>query len=332
MSNLIDDIKNHIITYSKRNNKRIPTSANIARRFNISKQKALEIYRKFVDEGFLKRNYAQYKKAEINKPKKDIILLSIKIIMLFIGIGAVSLSIYYTGIWLCEFLPFVLAYLLSLIMVAFSVVAFEVIIILWNNKQHSIVFLFSFLWFIVLLFSMTSTVAGQYNQRIKNEKTEIIQNVGIINKKNLYNIYEEEEKEILISIDRKEKELKPFMSILEGFESIEDIDVNERSQYVYWENYEKIKRINNEIEKLRNDLKIIRENKKIFLENEDEAGVIKETVIEYASFYVWLSGIFGVEARFIEFWLSVFPAIFIDIIAPLSIAISMFLRRKELDG
>jgi len=331
--NLIDRVKEHIILYYKKNDKRIPKISNIERHFNITKKKATKIYRALVDQGFLKRNYSQYKKVEkqsiLKKNKNDIIVFIIKIIMAIVGIGAVCLSVYYTGIWLDEFLPVFLAYLLSSIMIAFSVIAFETIIILWENKQFPIVSLFIVLWIIVLVFSMISTIAGQYNQRIKNVITETIVNVEITHNKLTYDIYNQEEKDVQESIKRKEKELDPFLNILSDFEEVDDIDESKRTQYVHWDTYEKIKSINKEIEKLRDELKKVREKKKIHLEEKEVIGAVEDTDVEYASFYVWLSNIFNVEVMYIEFWLSIFPAIFIDLIAPLAIAISMFLRRKK---
>ena len=54
---------------------------------------------------------------------------------------------------------------------------------------------------------------------------------------------------------------------------------------------------------------------------------MEETEIKRKSFYEWIGTILKVKAMYIEFWLSVFPAIFIDIVAPIAIALSMFLRK-----
>lgn len=334
--NIIEDVKKHVIKYYTVN-KKIPSLNNISRHFKISRISASVIYRNLTALGFFRRKHNTYKmeNSDIKLPKKeniiekyknDYVLLIIKTIMAVIGAGAVCLSVYYTGIWLSEFLPFFLAYLLSAIMVAFSVIAFEVIIILFQNKQYSIIILFTILWAVVLIFSMVSTVAGQYNQRMVKEITEVKQDTETAHKRMSYNIYEEEEKEILKNIERKEKELIPFQNIMSDFETIED---REKNKWLYWNTHEKIKSINEDIKKYGVELKKVREKKKDFLKNELTAGAVEDTYIKKDSFYIWLSEIFNWDSKHIEFWLSVFPAVFIDLIAPLAIAISMFLRRKE---
>ena len=351
MDRLIQGIKAYIISYYKRNNKR-PTNTNIAKHFNIPVKEVGKICRELSKQGFLKKkqkkkkpvievvkkeeeeiiqpNEALKKLMREDKEKSDVILIIIRIIMVVIGIGAVILSVYYTGIWLEEFLNFWLAYMLSAIMVAFSVIAFESLIILYQNKQRIVMSVFVLLWLVVLVFSMTSTVAGQYNKRIENEVKEVTASVETTHKKLTYEIYENEEQDILKSIERKEEELRPFLNVLKGFENDEEIDENRRKQYLYWDTHNKVKKINESIEQLRKELKEVRLEKKVYLKKEaDEVGAVEDTTNRKAPFYEWISGLFGVEANHIQFWLSVFPAVFIDLIAPLAIAISMFLRRKR---
>ena len=119
----------------------------------------------------------------------DFILISVRILMAIIGIGAVILSIYYTYVWLAEFLNMFLALLLSTIMIAFSVMAFEVMVIFWQNKQRGVIPLFCLLWLVVLIFSMISTIAGQYNSRMSIEIEEKNKKVGVEHKRLEISIY-----------------------------------------------------------------------------------------------------------------------------------------------
>jgi DNA-binding transcriptional regulator YhcF (GntR family) len=328
----LKEIVKHILVYQKNNRGKLPTLNNIARKFEIDINQARNIYRLLVKKGFLKRNRSRYKiedkekiKEKIkSKQRNDVVVIIIKIIMAIVGIGAICLSIFYTGIWLDEFLPTPLAYILSCIMIAFSVIAFETMIIFWNNKEYPAIILFSVLWFIVLIFSMISTVAGQYNQRLINTITETKKNVEVTHKKMSYDIYNQEENDILDSIKRKEKELNSFQIMMSDFKTAED---QKNSEWLYWDINEKIKKTNTDIEILRKELKEIRSVKKEFLKKEVKAGVVID--IKKDSFYTWIGGLFNIESRYIEFWMSIFPAIFIDLIAPLAIAVSMFLKRKE---
>lgn len=333
---LIDKIKTYLKEQHRLKNKLIKFSV-VANQFNIDKETAIQVYRILVKEGFLVKNKTRYKIEETKKVSDilrkqffDIPLVLIKIIMFFIGIGAAYLSIWYTGKWLLEFLNPFLAYMLSTILVLFSIIVFEVIIILWKNRQIITIFILGILWIIVLLFSMVSTIAGQYNQRIINENENLAETASNILDKKGYDLLLEEEEEIKNSIEDKKTELKPFQDIMSNFQTIED---REKNMWLYWDTYEKIKKINTDIEKLREELKKKRDEiKRYYKEKEDEqeiVGATKETQIENKSFYEWIAEVMKAEVRFIEFWMSVFPAIFIDIIAPLALAISMFLKRRR---
>ena len=343
---LISDVKKYIKVFNSENN-RIPKLDEIAIQFKISKEKAISIYQKLKKDKFLFLNRTRYLKSDDIQEEKnikekvkdkvkeyftDIPLLIIKTCMAIIGIGAIILSVYYTGIWLMDFLVWWLAFLLSTIMVLFSVIAFEVIIIMFvNGKQYiPLCILFVGLWLVVLIFSMTSTVAGQYNTRMKTMIQNVKDNSTVIIQRETYNLLLEEEKDIVKRIENKEREREPFMLIMEKYKSPED---REKFKWEYWDAYKKVENVNKSIEKLYIMLVEKRKEKKEYLiiksENEkDSVGAIAETTEESKSFYIWVSDILQVDAKYIEFWLSIFPAVFIDIIAPLSIAISMFLKRK----
>jgi hypothetical protein len=330
-------IKDYIRRYHH-NHGKVPKQNIIKGKFNLTKYQLSQYIKILTHEGFLKQNYAHYKfdsKAEKIKiikenKKNDIILVVLRIIMFIIGIGAIILSVYYTAIWLVNYIHPILAYILSAIMIAFSVGVFEIIIIFKGNKQYLFILPFIFLWLIVLCFSMVSTVAGQYNQRIENINEDIIEKSSDILDRKGYEILLEEEKELRERIKEKRKELIPFESIMSTFETIQD---RENNKWLYWDTYEKIKKINEYIDKLRNDLENKRNEIKDYYKKKKEEGKevesIEETTERKVSFYVWISSILNIEPKYIEFWLSVFPAAFVDIIAPLAIAVSMFLKRKE---
>ena len=88
------------------------------------------------------------------------------------------------------------------------------------------------------------------------------------------------------------------------------------------------------IEGIQVRLKNVREKKLLLLEQSREtAGIVEGTEeLVYASFYVWLGIMLKVKPMLVQFWLSVFPAIFIDVIAPLSISISLFLNNFQFNS
>jgi len=310
----IEELKLFIISYFKKFHK-VPSMSLVTDKFKYGKDKAFLYYRTLQERGFLKRNYANYqveeKKLEIpvipeeeKKEEKEISFISpfiiflIRICMGIIGIGASVLSIYYTGIWLNETLPVILAFSLST---------------------------FIILWLVVIVFSMTSTVAGQYNQRIKNENENKSNNFEVIKKKSESEIYNKEERGLEKRIIRKEETLEAANDILNSF------DMEKKEEFIkeYNDAYKKMKIEEKELNSLYKLLDEKRKEIKKFNSQEvTEVGMSEETEIQSASFYVWVSTILKIEPVFIQFWLSTFPAIFIDIIASLGLAVSMFLKKE----
>ena len=256
---------------------------------------------------------------KIIKKSVDVKILVLKIIILVIGSIATVMSIIYSMIWFLSMMDFFRAFLLSVCMVGFSVVAFEIIILFVENKQKLPAFIFSFLWLIVLLFSMISTIAGQYNQYHEKKKNKEEES----SKNNSYLIFQElNQKELLLTeeIKNRKTERDRIQKLLLEYDEEEKIAENERRIL----NHRKvIYSLNKEIEKLNADLFKIKDEKKILLEKENVKEIVE------TDFYGWVSEIIKINPHIIQFILSIFPAVFIDMIAPLSFAVVLFYRRKE---
>jgi hypothetical protein len=46
-------------------------------------------------------------------------------------------------------------------------------------------------------------------------------------------------------------------------------------------------------------------------------------------FYSWLAKVLGISKDIAQFWMSLFPAIFVDIISPSALAIAFFMGKNE---
>lgn len=257
------------------------------------------------------------KLPKFSKREKDITevnnwIIPLKIILFIIGIGAVYMSIFYSYKWLLDFLDPFRAFILALIMVCFAVSAFELIILFRQRKQFILVVVFSALWIVVTLFSMVSTVAGQYNARMKslNDRYEKETKHKISNRK--YLEYIEQKKEYQDTLKMLRQDNIHHQQLLSNYnkKSIEE----DRKTYnaIYWR-HRQIKININRTTKLLSQLR----NKK------SKDKIIKKTSPD---FYMWISGLFFWGPGMIQFWLSVFPALFIDIISPLAFAIIMFIK------
>lgn len=338
---LLERIKNYIIRYC-REYKKFPKRNHIIQKMGVTKYQVDNIMKILVHQEFLDKNYNHYAIHENNKhnkkitfkniieKKNDLILISIRILMIIIGIGAIILSTYYTSIWLFSFLPVPLAVLLSTIMVAFSVASFEAIIIFKENRQGFMIIVFSVIWLIVVCFSMVSTIAGQYNARMKYEEENFTEKSEEKHQETIYDSYIIEEEEIKDQMEKKNERLKYLNKFIIQFDS--EMLLEKENMRMYNKTLDEIHRIENELRILRDELKEKRDRKREFLEQQRESGIMVAAIEEKesisASFYMWLAFVLSLDPTHIEFWLSVFPAVFIDIIAPLAVAVGMFLKRK----
>jgi hypothetical protein len=350
----IEDIKYYLYNYFKRNNK-MPSKEQVAKRTNLTLEEVQKAYSSLQSQGYLKTVRVQKVptvRTKANLPKMqsvskevskipisnvsqmdtdnmfgNLTVLVIRIVMLVIGAGAICLSVYYTSMWLSDFLPSCLAILLSSVMVGFSAMAFEIIIILSTERRILLSILFSFLWVVVLLFSMISTVAGQYNQRIQNDIAENLQKVDVNHRKAALDIYNNNERELLSQLEDKKKERAAYQKLLAEVDTLEE-RIDNTSGWVFRDTSRKLAKVDSDISEINVQLRNVRETKLKLLSSEDSAGLIEQTEVQAASFYVWMSTVFSIAPKFVEFWMSLFPAIFIDLIAPFSLAISLFLRKK----
>ena len=107
-------------------------------------------------------------------------------------------------------------------------------------------------------------------------------------------------------------DLKRFDILLSEYDTTEKIENNKD---LYTSIQRKYNYTRNQIKVLTWRLKKLRDNK--------DYKIIKENPPD---FYIWISRIWDWEPGMVQFWLSVFPALFIDIISCVSIAVVMFVK------
>lgn len=333
---LLDKIKSYIKQVYKTTGK-IPQFSEIMDKFNVERFVVYTYYRELERLGFFKRNYAKYKIDEettqkkieniVEKVKKltldDIFVGILRCFMLIVGFCAIIMSVYFTYNWGLEYLTELFSLLLSLTLVIFSVGAFQVFLLLVQNKQIIYSFVFIIVWLIVLIFSMQSTVAYLYNSRTVS-LTENAVNTNDINRQNyIYDDLIKREKEKENDLIELKNNLKNLNKLISEF----NMDEIEEKKKIYDDTYRKIKDIEKRIDLFTKDLNKIRIEKDKFLSEEKEVGVIVE--VERKNFYIWIAGIFNISADILEFVIACFPAIFVDIVAPLSVAVSLFLKKRS---
>lgn len=241
--------------------------------------------------------------------------VALKIILLTIGAGAAFMSVYYSFKWFETLLNPFLAGLLAAVMVLYSVSSFELIILFLQKSQKLLAGIFAVLWVMVAGFSMVSTVAGQYSGNIKRIAET------------------QKEKQAYHSNHQKVSTYKDLKSQYQ--KQIADLAAEETRLQILLINYKTPEQIS-ENQKLYNTLSWQRnkanQDRRVFvarleeLEKDKPEELLKEAE---ADFYSWVGSIFKISAEKIQFWLSIFPALFIDIISPTSIAIAFFMNSNK---
>jgi len=324
----LNEIKGLILAYFKHYNK-VPSYDWLCEKTGLNKTKL----KKYIDmlevQGFLKRNYNRLtvsddkpgeKKEEKFTFTKNWISIVIRYIMLFVGIVASMMSVYYTYIWFLEFLKPFYAFCLSFAMVLFSVFIFETMLLLKKQKVK-FYYLLIFPWIIVLIFSMTSTVAGQYNKRMTRVNKQLQQqNINLKNNVEIKNL-ENQLQIVNKQLKQKTEEREVFINLLKQFDTLEE---RKKDWKFYWNTYRQLETTNKIIENLNNK----------FLQLSIDLTKLKKENIVYEKqikqdFYNWIGKMFKVDSNLFQFWLSVFPALFIDIISPIAFAIFLFLKNEN---
>lgn len=260
----------------------------------------------------------------------DYALRIIQIGMGIIGGGAAIISMYYTSIWLLEILPAVFALIMAFIMVTFSILAFEVVILFLSGRFTSwvrwpIAFCFLCLWLLVGTFNITNTIAGQYNMysksQIEHSEKQMSDNPGRVEWQNL----QERKKEIQERLKDTTDQIATLRQLYSGMNNIEA-----RTKYgKTWNDTDwKLTQAGKQMDKQSAVLSQIRIEERELIQKYpgiiDSRGDMKTI----PDFYGWVSGVLKKDRNIVQFLLSLVPAIFIDIIAPTAIAIGLFLRKK----
>lgn len=323
---------------------KFPSIDWLKKQMNISKNALIALLRSLEEDGYISRNYAVYRVEEkppvkekapvvkeveekVQKVKEKIKTMNwavtlIRVVMAVVAVGAIVMSLYFTAQWLMSFLSSVLSWMLSGIMILFSVFAFDIIIYVWNDRKW-LSGILVLPWLLCILFSITSTVAVQYNSRIETFTSEKVYKHTQEVKTRSMAVWEEQIEDLKEQRTALNKELTIYQKELSEYAS-EEKRIEEGKNNFYWDAYGKIQRIKKQINDINGEIKIIQNR---MLNTVEESA--DETETYTPSFFAWIESMFGVSGDKIEFWLSVFPAVFIDIIAPLAMAIALFLHKRK---
>jgi len=271
------------------------------------------------------------RKKKTQKREIDVFLIIIRSLLGCVSIIASGLSLYFTALWVNEFFAIELAYCLSAAMIIFSVLAFQLIIFIYNNykKRSKIILIISLsiLWIIVIFFSMFSTVVGQYNLRAVSREQEIREQPTRVISLQVLEQLEIQLSEIDIEIQARRDVRAAQQRIIDEIASLplaEQIEYQAR----YNTAWTQLNSMSGVINGLTEQRAVIQSRIQELLVSQEDA-IIAEEVAVVRDAYQWVADQVHGDKYTIEFVMSIFPALFIDIIAPIGAAGALFLRRRK---
>lgn len=190
----------------------------------------------------------------------------------------------------------------------FGIISFECFILFIIRKNYLLSSLFFFLFLIIFLNNFLNIMSGQFEKYqeclFSQEKIELNNN------KELYNLYEKQEKELETELNNRLSERRTLQEQIKN-----DFD-NKNLKWQEWTV------TNKKIPEIENKLKDVRDKKEKLLSSNQ---ITKETKI---TIYDFLSKILKTPPNIIQFIHLVFPSFILDIISSISLALVFFLKNE----
>lgn len=231
-------------------------------------------------------------------------VLIICIMLAFTSVISMYISTLHTATYLFDYVDLFSAWLMSASVTAYNGTAFEVSVLFKSNRRYFMSAIFMFLWILVTLFSMTTTVSVFYDRFNFNETQIAEDNKEVDSNKLALELLQKKEADLRESIEFKKK----------------DIEYRQEREYA-------TTAVRTELNKLQEELQNnLSEQQKLLSETPE----IKETKVQRKeSLFSFLGRLMHLEGGILEFIMSTLSAIFVNLIAPLSLTAVIELRKKK---
>lgn len=309
----------------------IPKIKDISKSLGLKNRRVSTILKGLWESGDLlkigNRYQFNYECLKTTKKQKVLILNYLLSWILFaIGLFSSLISAYFTSFFLATSMEKVLAWLLPIIMELFASIVFILIaLIVSGNLIKSkfkilLVFILFLLWVLSASYSVITTIAGQFHKfQNKNVESIEINNKNIVDQ-NLIQLEQETRRELIksrdLAIDRLNSLLKTADIVREDPSKVTDSWTTIQSRIYSTQKM---------IEELEIKINNSRENEKKLIIQNPMANVKTKKEI---TFFSWIASIFNGNEDTIQFGMSIFPAIFLDIISPIFLTLFVFFRKK----
>lgn len=228
----------------------------------------------------------------------------IVVLLAFTSFISMYISTLHTATYLRDYVELISAWLMSASITAYNSTAFEVSVIFKLKKRYFLSGVFIFLWTLVTLFSMTTTVSVFYDRFNFNEVQISQENKGFDSAKLELELLQKKEASLRESIEFKKK----------------DIEYRQERDYA-------TTAVRLELADLEKQLQENLEEQKNVLS--DTPDIVQEEVKRKESLFAFLGRKLKIEGGILEFIMSTLSAIFINLIAPISMTAVTEIVRKE---
>lgn len=270
-------------------------SADISRRVYDSADKAEEKQR----ENNLTRN--EHSLAGNGRAVGFIIAL-----LAFTSLISGYISTLQTATYLFDYVDMISAWLMSASVTAYNVTAFEVAVLFKQNRRYGLTFVFITLWVTVTVFSMATAVSVFYDRFNFNEYQIAEENKNVDSNKLALELLQKKEADLREAIAFKKK----------------DIEYRQEHDYA-------TTAVRKELSELETELQENLTAQQNLLSDTPE--VTQEVTKRKERLFAFLGRLLKVDSGVFEFTMSTLSAIFVNLIAPLSLVAVAELKKKRLD-
>lgn len=239
--------------------------------------------------------------------KQGFSVLFIVILLGFTSLISGYISTLHTATYLYDYVDVFSAWLMSASVTAYNATAFEVSVIFKSKRRFGLAFIFITLWAMVTLFSMATTVSVFYDRFNFIEAQIALENKQTNSNKLALELLQKKESDLRESIEFKKK----------------DIEYRQEKDYA-------TTAVRTELNELQEELqKNLSEQQQLLQETPE---VTEKTAKRKESLFAFLGRLMKIEGGVLEFIFSTMSAIFINLIAPLSLtAATELLKKRTLD-
>ena len=239
--------------------------------------------------------------------KQGFSVLFIVTLLGFTSLISGYISTLHTATYLYDYVDVFSAWLMSASVTAYNATAFEVSVIFKSKRRFGLTFVFITLWTMVTLFSMATTVSVFYDRFNFTETQIALENKQSDSNKLTLELLQKKEADLRESIEFKKK----------------DIEYRQERDYA-------TTAVRLELEALQKELqKNLSEQQQLLQETPE---VTEKVTKRKESLFAFLGRLMKIEGGVLEFIMSTFSAIFINLIAPLSLtAVTELLKKRTLD-